>query len=302
LARAAVAEREQQVITAESEVERFEDRLKNLLWLDLSATALTPVEQPTVENVDFDQATSLELALSRRPEILALREQLQQRDVELKLAANQMLPRLDIATQYTLSGLSGKPNETCVDPTSTICVPVGLNIGQSILADKTGVRDAFTSLVSRHPFDRWSVELRFEIPLGNHSAKARHSEATLRVMEADTELRALEDQIAEEIRNAIRDVRTARKRIDAARETTVFVQDQLAGVRSQFDAGLTSGYDVLEVLNELDRAQTAELQAVMDFNVGLGKVRFAEASSLETYNIELAEPPRYEFQPAGITR
>jgi outer membrane protein TolC len=299
-ARAAVAEREEDVIAAESEMERFEDRLKNLLWLDLATTALTPVDQPKLDPIDFDQARSLELALRRRPEVRALEEEIRQRDAEFRLAVNQTRPRLDLVTQYTVSGLSGKPNQACVDPTSIVCVPVGINVTESVLAGKTGVRDAFTSLVSTRPFDRWSVEMRFELPLGNRAAKARQSEAALRLLEADTNLRALHDQIAEEIRNAMRETQTARKRIDVSRETIVYVENQLDGMRRQFEAGLASSYDVLQALAELDRARTAELQAIMDFNVGFSKVRFAEASILEAYNIELAEPPRYEFQPAGL--
>jgi outer membrane protein TolC len=295
-ANAGVAGREQEVITAESEVERFEDRLKSLLWLDLATTNLTPTDEPALEPADIDERASLQTALQVRPEIRSLETEREQREIELNFASNQTLPRLDLALQYTLSGLSGRPNATCLDPTSPVCVPVGAQVGDTVFADRTGSLEAVTSLFSRNPFEGWSVELSFEIPLHNRTADARYASARLQLLETDTRIRAIYDQIQEEIRNAIRETQTAEKRVDAARETITFLEDQLEGMRSQLEAGLASSYDVLQVLDELDVARTTELRAVMDFNVGLSRVRLADASSLERYNIELERPPRYVFE------
>jgi hypothetical protein len=68
-------------------------------------------------------------------------------------------------------------------------------------------------------------------------------------------------------------------------------------MESQLEAGFVSAYDVLQVLDELDQARTRQLRALMDFNVGLSRVRFAEAASLERYGVEVAALPRYEFEP-----
>jgi hypothetical protein len=36
----------------------------------------------------------------------------------------------------------------------------------------------------------------------------------------------------------------------------------------------------------------------MDYNVALSKIRLAEASAFYRYNIDLAQAPRYTFEPA----
>lgn len=300
-ARAGVATREQDVITAEGEVDKIEDRLKVLLWLEPSSAKLTPVDDPLQDAVDVDGAKSLQVALQLRPEVQMLQHELEQREIELKFAANQTKPRLDLNTQYGVAGLAGRPNPTCVDPTSPFCFPVGGNVADSILAGETRPQDAFSQLFSRHPFDNWSVEVKLQIPLGNRTANAQHSEANLRFLETSTRLRAVRAQIEQEIRDAIRETLTARKRIDASREAVKFVQDQLDGTRRKFEAGLASSYDVLQVLGELDKVITTERKAVMDFNVGQSKIRFAEASTLARYNIELKKPPRYVFGQTNVT-
>jgi outer membrane protein len=292
---AGVASREENVITSESEVARLEDRLKVLLWLEPSTAHLTPVEAPQEPAATVELVSSLDAVLQRRPEVQALQNEVEQRQVELKYAHNQTRPRLDISAQYGAAGLAGQPNPTCVDPTSIFCQPAGDNVSGSVFAGKTQPQDVLTQMFNRHPFDNWSLELKLQVPLGNRTANAQYSEANLRSMESSTRLRALRAQIEQEIRDAAREMQTARKRLDAARETARFVQDQLDGARRKFDAGLASSYDVLQVLGEVDKARTTERKALMDYNVGRSKLRLAEASTLDIYNIDVKNPPRYVF-------
>jgi outer membrane protein TolC len=296
-ARSAVAEREELVLAAEAEAARFEDRLKNLLWLDLATTELEPRPLPERVALGLDPAASFQLALARRPEILALRREVEQREIEVRFADNQLRPRLDLAAEYSLAGLAGKPNPTCLDPTSVFCTPVGDSVAGSIFAGQTGATDAVSTLFRSSPFDTWSVGLTFELPVGNRTANGLRSEATLRLLEARTELATLEDQVQEEIRNAIRETQTADARIGTSGQTVTYLEDQLEGMESQLEAGFVSAYEVLEVLDALDQARTRQLRAVMDFNIGLSRVRFAEAASLERYGVEVVALPRYEFAP-----
>jgi outer membrane protein len=295
-ARAGVAVHEEGVITAESEAKKFEDRLKLLLQIDFGNATLSLMDPLKGEAVGLDIERSLQLALKQRPEIMALQTELEQREIERKFASNQTLPRLDLTAQYGMSGLSGKPNPTCVDPNAFICAPVGDFVRDSIFEGQTRPKDAFDRFFTRHPFDNWSVGLKLQIPLGNRTAEAQLSQANLRFAESRTRLRAVRDQIEAEIRDAIRETVTAYKRIAAAHETVKFTEEQLDATRRKFDAGLTTSYDVLQVLDDLDKARSNETKALMDYNVGQGKVRLAEGSALEAYNIELKKPPRYRFE------
>jgi outer membrane protein len=295
-AQSGVAAREEEVITAEGDMRRFEDRLKLLLWLDLSRSDLTPRDAPLEDDVQIDEAAILDNAYRQRPEILGLQKEVEQREIELNYASNQTKPRLDLTAQYGQIGISGRPNTVCIDPNALICEPVGNSVSGSIFAGLTQPDDPFSRMFSRHPFDNWTVEMKLQIPLGNRTAEARKSEANLQLLETGTRLRAIRDQIAMETRDAIREMQTSRKRIDAARESIRFLEDQLDGTRKRLEAGLASSYDVLRVLAELDKARTNERRAMMDYNVGRSKLAFAEASNLAKYNVELTTaPPRYVF-------
>jgi len=286
-ARSGVVAHEEAVLTAETEMRKFEDRLKLLLRLDLASAGIVLVNEPAMQQTAFDPARSVEKALERRAEIRALMKEVELREVELKFAANQTRPRLDVTAQYGAAGLAGRPNTTCLDPTSSTCEPVGSIVSGTVFAGARRPQDALGGLFSGSPFDNWSVEVKFQAPLGNRTAKARLADADLQLLESKTRLRAVRDQIESEIRAAVREIAAAQKRIEASREYVAFVEDELDGARRKFDAGLSSSYDVLEVLDEVDKARTTEYKAVMDFNIGQSKLRLAEGSALEQYSIAL---------------
>jgi outer membrane protein TolC len=134
--------------------------------------------------------------------------------------------------------------------------------------------------------------MKFQLPIGNRTADAQKSAAILQLEDSKIRMRAAQDQIGLEVRDALREIQTARKRIDAASETIRFNEEQLATIRTQFTAGLTSSYLVLQAIDELDKARSTERRAVMDYNVGQSKLRLADASNLERYGIELRKPTR----------
>lgn len=301
-ARAGVAAREEEVLTADGQMRKFEDRLKTLLGIELNGAGIAPASRAETLTVSFDPVTSLTNALERRSEFRALQREVERLELELKFAENQAKPRLDVTAQYGVAGLAGRPNPTCLDPTYFICEPVGSNVSGTVFANQKTPFAALSSMFSRRPFDAWTVEVKFEVPLGNREAKSRLSEADLQLLEARTRLRALRDQVESEIRDAMRETLAAQRRIEASRENVAFLEDHLEGTRKKFEAGLSSGYDVLQVLDETDKARTLEFKAVMDFNIGQSKIRLAEASTLEKYNIAIEFEPRRTPATATASR
>lgn len=83
--------------------------------------------------------------------------------------------------------------------------------------------------------------------------------------------------------------------MEAALETIKFVEEQLDGSKRKFTAGLGSSYEILQVVDDLERARSNENRAVLDYNVGQSKLRLAESSVLPHFRIELKKTPRYQF-------
>jgi outer membrane protein TolC len=313
-ARAALAEREERAIGAASHVDTVEDRLKLLLRMDLTS-ALTNADRLAVQTavpdaaaptfvpasqrqqpgqprpaMPIDAAASIASALQRRPELIALARERNQRQIELGMARNLMLPRLDLNAQYTRSGMAGLPSRVCVDPTAIECVPAGSDVADSVFASLTSPSDAFSSLIASTPFDGWSAELRLQVPLGMREARARRTEAQLKLAESELRLSAARDEVVKDVRDALRQAATARAKYDAARQIVAYARSQFNSARTQLDAGLASSYDVVRVQDEMDRASLTELEAHMELNIALARVRLADMTVLDDY--PLAGAPR----------
>ena len=127
-----------------------------------------------------------------------------------------------------------------------------------------------------------------EIPLGNRAAEARLANATYRQKESEITLGGLRERVVMEVRDALRNLQTASQSIDASREIVRAVEEQLIATRVRFDAGLTTSYEVLRVLDTLAQARRRELRALADHNVAWAALKLAEGSILEEYNVEVS--------------
>jgi outer membrane protein TolC len=300
-ARAALAQREEDAIGAAADAETVEDRLKLLLRVDMGA-ALTPVDslaRPTASDQapgivpaaslgqpkPIDQAASLASALKRRPELIALERERTQREIELSLAKDLLMPRLDLSAQYVRSGMSGVPSLVCVDPTALDCVRAGAGVPDSIFASMTSKGDAFDQLFNHNPFDGWSAELRLQVPLWMGTAKARRAEAELKLAASRLQLEATREEVARDVREAVRQASTARARLEAARQVVTYARAQFTTARTQLDAGLASSFDVVRTQDDLDRATLNELKAQTELNIALARVRLADMTVLDDHPI-----------------
>jgi outer membrane protein TolC len=306
-ARAALAQREEDAIAAAADADTAEDRLKVLLRVDFGAP-LTPSDTlarsaspessltivPTAATISrpgslsaapLDPAASLASALRRRPELIGLERERDQREIELSIAKNQLLPRLDLTAQYMRSGMAGLPSAVCVDPTADECVPAGTGVENSIFASLLGPRDALDSLLTRSPFDGWSAELRLQVPLGMRTAKARRTEAELKLAQSRLQLEAARDEIARDVRETVRQAATAQARLDAARQVATYARTQFTTARTQLDAGLASTFDVVRTQDDLDRAMLNEIKAQVELNIALARVRLADMTVLDDHPI-----------------
>ena len=286
-ARAGVFERQEDVIRFENEVARAEDFLKVLLYADLETVSLIPGDVLEESSGDVNPGQSYDRAVTRRPEILSLQTEIEQRGHEANFATNQTRPRLDLNLQYGMSGLSGRPNSTFVNPDSPELGRAGDTVAGSVLAGITRPLGAFRRFFSGDGFDSWSVELRMELPIRNRTANARLSEATLRERESKATLAAVRERVVLEVRDSLRNLATAGQSMDAAREGIRAVEEQLIATRVRFDAGLTTSYEVLRVLDSLAQARRRELRALVDHNVAWPALKLAEGSILEEYNVQV---------------
>jgi HAE1 family hydrophobic/amphiphilic exporter-1 len=132
--------------------------------------------------------------------------------------------------------------------------------------------------------------VNIELSLGNRTAKAQLGRALVEGKQIDAQRQRAEQLIEVEVRNALQAVETARRRVEAAKNSRVNAELQHASERRKFDAGQSTNFFVLDRQNALSAARGRELKALTDYNKAVSELQSALSTTLANNNVAVASP------------
>jgi len=278
---AEVARREADILQAEALVKNSSARLKMIINLPDGEriTEITPSDKPAFEKREVNQEEAFRTALENRPDLQALRIALKNREIDLGYARNQLLPSLDLRAEYWSPGISGTEILYQDNNPWTGIVEDEIPWGAS-----PALRDAFD-----FKYKNWSISLTLDIPLNTVFSRAAYANAKVNMKQAVLTLKKLEQQALLEIENAVRAVDTDYKRVHAYTVARELAEKKLEAEESKLKAGLSSNYFVLTYQRDLTLARTAELRAIIDYNLSLSQLDRALGITLKNRNIRISD-------------
>jgi outer membrane protein TolC len=260
-AEAGAAEREEAVIVAERAIIERENALKRLISSDvttLRGVLLRPSESFPDESFSTDVAESTRMALANRPEVKQVQHEVERQNLLRAFNRNQTWPQVDLQTSY---GFNARGETT------------------GRFADSLADRD--------HPV--WSVGLNATIPLGNRQADSAYRVARLEAERAGLTLRRLEQDIIVQVDNAVGQVQTNGKRVEATRVARRLAEESLAAEESRLRAGASTSFLVLQAQSQLAASRSAEIRARADLGASLVDLARVEGSTLTRHGVVLDE-------------
>jgi len=265
-AEAQAAAQVQNVILAEKAITDAEDQLKLIINIPdgerIWARSIIPFDAPPFEVAPVSMEASIQEALEKRPEYAEVKLTLQNNDINLRVARNQLLPSLQLQGSLGLNGL----NEIDKGFGSSYTGSTGLTSGD------------FTS---------WSAALVLSYPLGNRSARSAFIQAKLTDDQTRTSLLNLKRQIVSEVREAVRRIEADVRRVEATRAARALAEEQLRVERKRLEAGVTTTFNVLSFQRDLAAAQASEIQAITTYNQDLANLELVRGTVLEKNRLEL---------------
>lgn len=281
-AEAVVASREADILQAEALTRRNEDVLKDLLYLteegEMSTKRIVPLDKPSFIRKDISLDEALKEALEKRPELRMKKINIETNELNMGVAKNQMLPGLDFQLSYWSPGLSG--DRIIYGPGDPFPEPIGKEEGSP--ADS--IRDAFKLL-----YNNWTIGLTLSIPLSSFTSRADYVRAKMEFEKSQLELENIEKHIFLDVKNAVRDIETNAKRVQAYRLARELAKERLEAEVKKLNVGLTTNYFVLQYQEELERERSLELKSLIDYNLAWARLEKAVGSSLEKRNIKISQ-------------
>ncbi len=263
---------------------------------------LEPIDEPSLTVYEIDPRRSLENALIGRPELIAARLNVTSRGLAERAAQNQLLPRLDLVAAFGLNGLGG--SDAGPFPTNQPLNETECGILQGLGLDQLAQNECVQGVISADPrvdngyadalkllgdgrYYQYNFGVQLEIPLNNAAAKAAYTESKIGTRRARLNLRELEETVTVEIKNAIDNVRSDLKSIEATRVASALAEENLRNQKARYDVGLATTKDLIDFAERLTRARQAEIQALTSYNTDLAELRRVDGSLLDYRNVQL---------------
>jgi len=280
-AEAAVAQRQEQMVTTSYVADQLQDRVKRLMT-NLSDPALVlaqlnPVDPPrrpqTNDTMPIEDA--IKYALESRPELRAIDKQLENSDIELAYNRNQLLPSLNVTATYTQNGVGGVQRER---------TQLG---GQDIIAIRHGgLTDALSQLFG-YNFTGYSAGFSLQIPLSNKSGQADYAKTLTDKQALVARRNRTVQQIVLDVRNSHSQVEMNRARITAAEKALELANMQLEAEQKKFQLGTSQLRFVLQEQQNVTAAQTSQIQSLVNYAKSLVDYDKAVGRTLRRNSIEI---------------
>jgi outer membrane protein TolC len=230
---------------------------------------LIPTTPPTLDRIDFDWPTLLDLAATYRPDIIELKLVLEADEQQLLLANNAALPKLEAIARYRWDGLEGE-------------LPSGATI-----ASRPG------------QFTDWTMAINFSVPLGLRRERAalRRRELILARDRANLQQGLLE--VTHLLAANLRNLDLAYTQYEVSRETRVAARSNLEAQVAEFNKGRVIFLNVLLAITDWGNAVSGEAQSLLQYNTLLADLERQTGTILESHGVRFYEERYATLGPLG---
>ncbi len=245
---AGAAQRLEAIIISENNVRDRERELKrtiNKSNIQMSSqTILIPATEPDPVRYELNRSKMVEIAMDQRMEMLELELRIAQDTLSVENMKNQMLPLVTMDYRYNINGLGGARDDS-----------------YDLLLDKR--------------FEDHRLGLQLMVPLGNKAAESQWLQAVYQKRQRLASRDSRASTIEYEVLNAADQVEANWQRILASRQSAILEGRLYETERRQFELGLVTSTDVLQTQANFANAQSAEISALVDYQISLVDLAYA---------------------------
>ncbi len=270
------ATREIDLIQARETIMNTENVLRNMISSDRNADiwhqTIVPTESPDFKEYQVTLSDAINSALKNRPELEQYDFQLQQNDITYKTQANLKKWQFDVTGSFGTNGTAGPQTPNGSVPTQFV----------------GGLPSAYRAMFTEGLIN-WNVGFNVQIPIRSRTVDAQLAQTQIAKRQLLMNRTKSEQNIIVQIRNSVEALETSRQRVQTAKVSLRWAQEQLDGETQRFDAGMSQNFQVLQRQADLSAAQGAELQALISYKKAIIALEQNMYNLLESSDFEVAK-------------
>ena len=118
--------------------------------------------------------------------------------------------------------------------------------------------------VRSRDYPTWTLGVTVTYPLGDAYEDATYARARLEQHQASARVDAVQIRAVREVRQAARQIESARQRVETSRATRGLAEQRLDAEQKRYEAGMSTSFLVVQAQRDLAQAKTNELRAMLD--------------------------------------
>jgi outer membrane protein TolC len=295
-AQAEVANRQQDLTVAETNVLQQETLLKNAL--SKNGTASPSLAEAHIVTTDHIQVPAIEpvepvqdliaLALENRPDLKSSRINLDSARIRLVGSRNALLPTVDAFAEATNHGLAGQANSIATSGASgNSFYPTGTPDPYFIGGYGTALAQLF-----RRNFPDYRVGISVTIPLRNRAAQADYVRDHLDYDQSEVQLQKQVNQIRVDVQNGIIALRQSHARYQAAVQSRVLEEQTLDAEEKKYQAGVSTAYNLIQIQRDMANARGNEVAAESSYIRARTNLDTILGTTLQVNHVSIEEARR----------
>lgn len=253
-----------QVSQARYGLVQAEDALRRQMGADLDPTIrtlpirLTEPVQPNFDDTEIDREAAVERGLQSRPDLKAQIQQLDISDLNIKDAGNRLRPQLDLNGNYTAAGRGG----TYYDRSNVFSSDGSTSSLLRVIPG--GFSDALSQMFG-FGYPIYSFGLSFRIPVRDRAASAAMADAVVNKRLAALRARSLEEQIRQDVLNAVSQVESSKAAVKLAVVARDLQKQSLEAEQKKYDLGVSTVFFVLQAQQRVTSAENSLVTQLTNF-------------------------------------
>jgi outer membrane protein TolC len=240
------------VVQVQYQIKQFEDSLRRQIGADLDPAfqsvpiVLTEDVSQAPDDRPYNTNEMVDLAKQNRPDLMSLRTSLEVNDLQIESAMNQLKPQLNFQGTYSTTGRGGTARLRPGQPG----YPAN---GSGIVIIPGGIGDAFGQWFN---FNTFAFSLNLQLPLRDRAASAGLADAVVNKRLNAMRERNIEQQLRQEVLNAITQVESSREGVKLARIALEFAEKRVEADQKRYDLGVIQIFFLLSAQTDLTQAQS----------------------------------------------
>jgi outer membrane protein TolC len=206
----------------------------------------------------FDLQDSWSKGMTKRPDLLQARLNVELQGILLKFDYNQLFPALDLKGTYGYNGQG------------------------------PGYNDVFSQIGNQdRPFYSYGAQLT--MPLSNVGIRNVYKADKLTLQQLLLKMKQFEQNVMVQIDNAVKNAQSAYESVGATRQARIYAEAALDAEQKKYAVGKSTTFTVLQLQNTLTADRGQEIRALANYYEALSNLAQQEGTTLERnrINIEL---------------